>query len=77
LGNSRAVCRKYYIHPGLIQLYEENKLFDYFTESDGHSGDAPHFSAAESIMMKILKMYINQPASCEKDHKAKAITQEV
>src|SRR6202012_923972 len=24
LGNTKAVCRKYYIHPGLIRLYEEN-----------------------------------------------------
>jgi DNA topoisomerase I len=26
LGNSRSICKKYYIHPGLIQLYEEQKL---------------------------------------------------
>jgi DNA topoisomerase-1 len=26
LGNSRTVCKKYYVHPGLIQLYEEGKL---------------------------------------------------
>jgi DNA topoisomerase I len=26
LGNSRTVCKKYYVHPGLIRLYEEGKL---------------------------------------------------
>jgi DNA topoisomerase I len=26
LGNTRTVCRKYYIHPELIRMYEENKL---------------------------------------------------
>lgn len=26
LGNSRSICKKYYVHPGLIQLYEEQKL---------------------------------------------------
>ncbi len=26
LGNSRSICRKYYVHPGIIQLYIENKL---------------------------------------------------
>lgn len=26
LGNTRTVCKKYYVHPSLIQLYEEKKL---------------------------------------------------
>ncbi len=26
LGNTRNICRKYYVHPGLIELYKENKL---------------------------------------------------
>jgi DNA topoisomerase-1 len=26
LGNTRTVCKKYYVHPGLIRLYEEGKL---------------------------------------------------
>lgn len=26
LGNSRNICKKYYVHPGLITLYEDNKL---------------------------------------------------
>lgn len=26
LGNTRTVCKKYYVHPGLVRLYEEKKL---------------------------------------------------
>ncbi|MEO6722168.1 MAG: DNA topoisomerase IB [Ferruginibacter sp.] len=34
LGNTRTVCKKYYVHPGLIRLYEENKLSKYLQELD-------------------------------------------
>src|SRR6187402_578932 len=30
LGNTRTVCRKYYVHPSLVRLYEENNLQRYF-----------------------------------------------
>jgi DNA topoisomerase-1 len=59
LGNSRAVCRKYYIHPGLIQLYEENKLVKYLHELDsqGDSPDKIGLTSEEEVLMKILKFY--------------------
>jgi DNA topoisomerase-1 len=61
LGNSRAVCRKYYIHPGLIRLYEENKLVKYIDELDATesaSGEKHALTAEELVLMKILKQYI-------------------
>lgn len=61
LGNSRAVCKKYYVHPGLIRLYEENKLMKYLAElgaagtpADGQTGLTPE----EEVLMKILRQYI-------------------
>lgn len=57
LGNTRTVCRKYYVHPGLISLYEENNLqehlkhLDEIEEPDDKSG----LTNAEKILMKILK----------------------
>lgn len=61
LGNTRTVCKKYYVHPGLIQLYEENKLVKYLreldaTEGEGEAGET--LTAEEGILMKILKQYI-------------------
>jgi DNA topoisomerase I len=56
LGNSRTVCKKYYVHPGLIKLYEEKKLLNHLKELntlENTSGGAG-LTAAERILMKIL-----------------------
>jgi len=61
LGNTRTVCRKYYVHPGLITLYEENKLAKYLRELDSpenDQGDHAELTADEKVLMKILKQYI-------------------
>lgn len=43
LGNTRAVCKKYYIHPKLFSLYEEGTLENYTAKG-----------ADEKVLMKIL-----------------------
>jgi DNA topoisomerase-1 len=63
LGNTRTVCRKYYVHPGLIRLYEENKLIKYLGElNNNEAGDSiadkSALTAAEELLMKILRQYI-------------------
>ena len=50
LGNTKAICRKYYIHPGLINLYEADKLKPII---DGAKGAAP--GNMESTLLKVLK----------------------
>lgn len=57
LGNSRSICKKYYIHPGLIKLYEENKLKQYFQISSVKK-ETPGLSAEEKILMRTLKKSI-------------------
>lgn len=57
LGNTRTVCRKYYVHPTLIQLYEKDELQKYFKQLDDielpdHHTDLTH---DEKVLMKILK----------------------
>jgi DNA topoisomerase-1 len=57
LGNTRTVCRKYYVHPSLVRLYEENNLQRYFKELDAievNDGQAD-LTAEEKVLMKILK----------------------
>jgi DNA topoisomerase-1 len=68
LGNTRTVCKKYYVHPGLIQLYEENKLMTYLNELDSREKeglpadeDINALTAEEQVLMKILKKYIMTP----------------
>ena len=57
LGNTSTVCRKYYIHPLIINLYETDSIKKYLREldeievDDGKSG----LTKEEHIVMKILK----------------------
>jgi DNA topoisomerase-1 len=57
LGNTRTVCRKYYVHPGLIRLYEENNLQKYLKHLDKLEGAAGKsgLTSEETVLMKILK----------------------
>ena len=57
LGNTRTVCKKYYVHPLIISLYENNSLEKYFSELDSievNDGKAD-LTAEEKIIMKILE----------------------
>lgn len=57
LGNTRTVCRNYYIHPKLIALYEQDVLSRYLDEleaielPDGQTD----LTRDEKLLMKILK----------------------
>jgi DNA topoisomerase I len=57
LGNTRAVCRKYYVHPGLITLYEQNNLSRYLEELDDVEQPdlATGLTSDEKVLMRILK----------------------
>lgn len=56
LGNTKTVCRKYYVHPGLISLYEENNLENYLKHLDEieQPDDVTGLTQAEKTLMKIL-----------------------
>ena len=57
LGNSRTICKKYYVHPGVIKLYEDKSLDKYLKELDKieEPDDLAGLATEEKIMMKILK----------------------
>ena len=57
LGNTRTVCRKYYVHPGIIKLYEDRNLHKYLSELDKiETPDAlTGLTGEERVLMKILK----------------------
>ncbi|MEO6230649.1 MAG: DNA topoisomerase IB [Ferruginibacter sp.] len=56
LGNTRTVCKKYYVHPGLIQMYEENKLNKYLNELDHieTNDNTVSLTKEEKLLTKIL-----------------------
>jgi DNA topoisomerase-1 len=57
LGNTRTVCKKYYVHPGVIRLYEEKSLHKYLKELDDIEKDdhLTGLTSEERMLMKILK----------------------
>jgi DNA topoisomerase-1 len=57
LGNTRTVCKKYYVHPALIKLYEENNLTGYLSELDKleEPDNKSGLTAEEQVLMKILQ----------------------
>ena len=57
LGNTRTVCRKYYVHPGIIRLYEDSKLQNYMQqlESLEDDDDSSGLTAEEKLLMKLLQ----------------------
>ncbi|MGC4035770.1 MAG: DNA topoisomerase IB [Chitinophagaceae bacterium] len=58
LGNTRTVCRKYYVHPALIQLYEENKLNACMGKNSNKIASANGLTVEENNLMHVLKKAI-------------------
>jgi DNA topoisomerase-1 len=50
LGNSRTICKKYYVHPGLFTLYEEKKLDDFIKGGKPVKG-----AGLEKLLLQVLK----------------------
>jgi len=57
LGNTRSVCKKYYVHPLILSLYESKKLEKYIHQLDQIEQDdgKASLSPEEKIVMKILE----------------------
>ncbi|RAJ16814.1 DNA topoisomerase IB [Olleya aquimaris] len=57
LGNTRNVCRKYYVHPLVIDAYEDGSIVPYFTNSSSKSEGNEHFTPMETNLMRLLKSF--------------------
>jgi DNA topoisomerase-1 len=57
LGNTRTVCKKYYVHPVIINLYQEKELDFYLNElqTTEPAPDPYGFQTEEKIVMRILE----------------------
>ena len=54
LGNTRTVCKKYYVHPVIIELYECNKLHDHFQRAIKSTIKKLSLTNDEKLLMSIL-----------------------
>lgn len=56
LGNTRAVCKKYYVHPTVIKSYEEGTIFKYISQLDKEKDiNTAELNLAEKALMEILE----------------------
>ena len=56
LGNTRSVCKKYYVHPSVIKSYEEGTLFKYISELDEEKDvKAAELNQAEKALLTLLE----------------------
>lgn len=57
LGNTRTVCRKYYVHPGIVKLYEDQQFQRYLKELDQSEDpdETWELTGEEKVLMRILK----------------------
>lgn len=57
LGNTRTICKKYYVHPGILKLYEEKKLQRYLDALDkpGKVKNTTGLGKEEAVLLRILK----------------------
>lgn len=55
LGNTRSVCRKYYVADILIKAYEDQSAFPYFKKAMRKGGKASDLQKAEKQVLKLLE----------------------
>ncbi|HEV8083226.1 MAG TPA: DNA topoisomerase IB [Chitinophagaceae bacterium] len=57
LGNTRTVCKKYYVHPIILSLYESKKLEKYIKGLDNveKNDNKSDLTPEEKVVMKILE----------------------
>ena len=58
LGNTRAVCRSYYVHPKVIETYENGKIVPYFKKvSEDKKPVYTQLSETEKVIYKLIEDY--------------------
>jgi DNA topoisomerase-1 len=56
LGNTRMICKKYYVHPAVIKSYEEGTIFKYIGNlAEDDNEKAIELNLAEKVLLKLLE----------------------
>jgi len=56
LGNTRTVCKKYYVHPTVIKSYEEGTIFKYINKLDEEKDvNTAELNLAEKALLDLLE----------------------
>ena len=58
LGNTRAVCRSYYVHPFITENYENGNIIPYFKKIKAEESEDPSsLSSSEKVMLEMISDY--------------------
>ena len=57
LGNTRTVCREYYVHPVLVEKYEDSSILPYFEKLNTHKKTPKLLSTTETVLLDLLNEY--------------------
>ena len=57
LGNTRNVCRKYYVHPVLIESYKNNSIANAFSIIETNTKPQPNRTKTEEALLFLLKKF--------------------
>ncbi|NJW54173.1 DNA topoisomerase IB [Salinimicrobium oceani] len=57
LGNTRSVCRSYYVHPHVVELYQTGNIVPYFQKVERKRTSKPNLSQTEEVLLELLADY--------------------
>ena len=57
LGNTRSVCRSYYVHPHVVALYESGHIEPYFRKVANKQSSRAYLSQTEEVLLEMLEDY--------------------
>jgi DNA topoisomerase I len=55
LGNTRTVCKKYYVHPSLLEQYENGKLDKWLSKNESAEKNETGLSSIEKKLVSVLE----------------------
>jgi DNA topoisomerase-1 len=56
LNNTRAICRKYYIHPAVLEIYQAGTLADYFSAAWSSNGRKPKSAGLSPEERRVVQL---------------------
>lgn len=74
LGNTRSVCKKYYVHPAILQAYEDQTLLQYAERSNPGENVRLNLSPDEKAVYDIITDYELSSGFSETLHKNQGTT---
>jgi DNA topoisomerase I len=54
LGNTRNVCKSYYVHPLLVSQYEDGSINRYFKKADRNNSEDQYLSSSEVAVLNLI-----------------------